>query len=128
MKKLIAAVLIAGSMSAHGTPALAVNAGREVGWTMLAFGSNLVYTPTKAIIATLGLVTGAIVGLVNGGDQESAYAIWVPTASGTYILTPGQFEGVKPFAMWGTDYADTPSLYAHDTDATRIYDAKYVGN
>lgn len=128
MRKLIAAVLIAGSMLTHGVPALAANAGSEVGWTLLAFGSNLIYTPTKAIIATLGLVTGAFVGLINGGDQRSAYAIWVPTASGTYILTPGHFDGSTPFEMWGTDYADTASLHSHDTDATRIYDAKYAGN
>jgi len=128
MRKLIAAALIAGSVLAHGAPAMAVNAGREVGWTFLAFGSNLIYTPTKVVIATLGLVTGGLVGMVNGGDQRSAYAIWVPTASGTYILTPGHFDGSKPFEMWGTDYADTPSLYAHDIDATRIYDAKYAGN
>jgi hypothetical protein len=113
---------------AQAVPASAVNGGREVGWTLLALVSNIGYVPAKAIIATLGLGTGAIVGLLNGGDERSAYALWVPTASGTFVLTPGHFTGAKPFEFWGRDYDDTPSMRAHDTDASRIYDAKYKGN
>jgi hypothetical protein len=128
MRKLIAGVLLAGAVLVQGVPAEARSAGSEVGWSMLSAAGNLIYTPTKVIIATLGLVAGAVVGLINGGDERSAYAIWVPTASGTYVLTPGHFDRTKPFEMWGTDYADTPSLNAHDTDATHIYDAKYAGN
>lgn len=128
MRSLVAGLLLGGMVLTQPAPASAVDAGSEAGWTLLAFASNLVYVPTKTIVASVGLVTGAIVGLVNGGDERSAYALWVPMASGTYILTPCHFTGCRPFEFWGRDYADTPSLRAHDTDASRIYDAKYKGS
>jgi hypothetical protein len=128
MRRLVAGLLLGGMLLARAVPAAAGDAASEVGWTLEAFFSNLWYVPTKAVVATVGLVTGGVVGLIDGGDERAAYAIWVPTASGTYILTPGHFAGSRPFAFWGRDYADTPSLRAHDTEATRIYDAKYRGN
>lgn len=128
MRKLVAGLLLGGMVLARAVPAAAVNGGSEVGWSLLAFVLNVGYTPSKAIFATLGLATGGLVALVDGGDERAAYAIWVPTTSGTYFLTPGHFTGSRQFAFWGRDYADTPSLYAHDTDASRIYDAKYRGN
>jgi hypothetical protein len=125
---LIAGLILGAMVLVQGTPAAASSAGAEVGWTLLAAGTNLLYVPLKVTIAAVGLFTGSFVGLMNGGDDQSAYAIWVPTASGTFVLTPGHFEGTKPFEFWGSDYTDTASLWAHDTDASRIYDAKYAGN
>ena len=85
---------------------------------------DLVYTPIKVLTAMVGLPIGAMTGVLTGGDVRSAYAVWVPTASGTYFITPAHLEGTEPVQFFGSDYADRPSASA-EADKGGIYDAMY---
>jgi hypothetical protein len=87
----------------------------------------LLYTPAKVIVAVGGLTLGGLTGLLTGGDTRSAYAVWVPVATGTYFLTPSHLDGSEPIEFFGTsDYADTPSTSAAAAmEAGAIYEAEY---
>jgi hypothetical protein len=63
--------------------------------------------------------------MLTGGDVRSAYAIWVPAASGTYFLTAANFEGSEPIEFIGSDYADRPSPGSSAAEAGGIYEAQY---
>ena len=99
--------------------------GREVGLALGAAALNLLYVPAKAIVALGGLFLGGLTALGTGGDARSAYALWVPAASGTYILRPAQLEGAQPIEFFGSDYADMPSSAPRDEESSKIYDALY---
>lgn len=127
MRSVVAAVMVVGLVL--GRPALGQTErvpGEEAGFALGAAAANIVYVPTKATVAVLGLAVGALCGLVTGGDTRAAYAIWVPAAGGTYILTPAHLEGVRPLEFFGSDYADRPSTAgpAGDVGAT-VYGALY---
>jgi hypothetical protein len=104
------------------SPARATEAGGEaLGAALL----NLGYVPAKAFIAVSGLVIGGVVGLLNGGDTRSAYALWVPAASGTFFLRPSHLDGTQRVEFFGTDYADRPSAAKEDMPGRSVYDALY---
>ena len=52
----------------------------------------------------------------------TAYAVWVPAATGTYVVTPSNLDGTEPLEFFGDDYYDTPSPAAHGIP---IYEAAY---
>jgi hypothetical protein len=123
-RKLIGTAVLFGVLAA-GRPALATQA-EEAGRALASLGMNIFYIPAKAVMATVGLVTGGIVGVVTGGYERSAYAIWVPTASGTWYFTPAQIEGSQDVLFFGNDYADEPSGLGLGEPGRSSYDAMYA--
>ena len=125
MRRLIAAAVLLG-LVASARPARAVTQGEEAGRAIAAATLSAFYLPVKAVMAVLGLATGGIVGIVTGGNERAAYAIWVPTASGTWFFTPAMVEGSKPIEFFGSDYADTPSGLGLGDPGRSSYDAMYA--
>lgn len=101
----------------HSTPA------HEASLAIGAALSSIVYFPVKVTAAAVGLVGGAIAGLVTGGETRAAYAIWVPMAGGNYVVRPAHLDGTRSFAFFGADYEDRPSL--RNQDGSVIYDSLY---
>src|SRR5205823_14429438 len=94
-------------LALDGQPALATHSqAGEAGLAVGAAAANLLYLPAKTLVAIGGLGVGALTGLLTGGDIRAAYAVWVPAAGGTFMLTPAHFEGTRPIEFFGSDYAD----------------------
>ncbi len=125
MRRLIAAAVLL-ALVATVRPAAAVTQGEEAGRAIASAALNIVYLPAKAVMAIFGLAAGSVVGLATGGDVRAAYAIWVPTTSGTWFFTPEQVEGSKPIEFFGSDYADTPSGLGVGEPGRSSYDAMYA--
>ena len=105
----VMAGLVCGALLLGAGPARAVNGGAEAGYALGAFGANLFYIPAKLMLAGAGMVAGGVTGFLTGGSERAAYAIWVPTVSGTFVLKPSHMDGSKPVEFFGSDYADTPA-------------------
>jgi hypothetical protein len=101
----------------HSTP------GHEASLALIATASSLVYLPAKCLVAGVGLLTGGLVGTLTGGDTRAAYAIWVPTAGGDYVIRPAHIDGTRPLAFFGSTYSDQPSRYR--AGGSVIYDSLY---
>jgi hypothetical protein len=101
------------------------DAGREFGLAVGAASLNLVYVPAKLVTAGLGLAVGGLVGVLTGGSSRAAYAVWVPTATGTFLVTPAHMEGEEPIRFIGCDYADRASTMASG-EAGSVYEAAYM--
>ena len=125
MRRVVAVMVVAGLFGAQ--PAVAVMSGtqaHEASLALQAIPANIFYVPAKLVVAAVGMVGGAIAGFVTGGNTRAAYGIWVPTTSGTFILTPAHLEGTRPIEFFGTDYGDQPS--DRGAGAGRVvYDAVY---
>jgi hypothetical protein len=118
---MVAAALVLG----RPVPGRTASPGAEFGMAIGAAAANLLYLPAKATVATLGLAVGALAGVLTGGDSRSAYAIWVPAASGTYLLRPANLDGTEPIEFFGSDYADTRSARTSGPETSAIYEAQY---
>jgi hypothetical protein len=81
--------------------------GREFGLASASVASNLLYTPPKLLTALIGLPAGALTAVCTGWDLRSMYAVWVPTVTGTYFLTPAHLEGTRPIEFFGSHYPST---------------------
>lgn len=81
----------------------------DAGWGVLTIATNVFYMPAKFAYATIGGVTGGFAFALTGGDMQTAEAIWVPTMSGTYVVTPRMLQGQEPiyFAGGGPSGTDT---------------------
>src|SRR5919201_5345537 len=84
--------------------------GQEFGLAVGAAASNILYVPAKVVVAAGGLLLGSLTGFLTGGNVGAAYAVWVPTASGTFLLTPDHLDGTREVLFFGNDYADRPSM------------------
>lgn len=124
MRTLIVTAALFG-LVASGRPAAATQA-EEAGRAIASVGMNIFYVPAKAVMAVVGLVAGSVVGMATGGDVRAAYAIWVPTASGTWFFTPDQVEGSQPVEFFGSDYADRPSELGLGEPGRSSYDIMYA--
>ena len=124
-RSLIVGMLAAALVLGGSLPGRAASPGGEFGLAIGAAASNLVYTPVKTAMAIVGLFVGGVTGVLTGGDARSAYAIWVPAASGTYVLTAAHLEGSEPIEFFGSDYADTRSVQSGAAEAGGIYEAQY---
>jgi len=100
--------------------------GQEAGWSLGAMGANLGYFPAKFVVASVGALGGGLAGFLTGGNERAAYAIWVPTMGGTWLLTPSNLDGSKPIGFFGRDYADTASSISEDPESSRIYSSRYM--
>jgi hypothetical protein len=121
-RTIVTATLVVALLGAR--PAGATQ-GEEAGRAVAAAALNAFYVPVKAVMAVVGLATGSLVGLASGGDVRAAYAIWVPTASGTWFFTPAEVEGSREVEFFGSDYADRPSGLGIGEPGRASYDAMY---
>ena len=111
----------------HPGPVRAHCPAAEAGLALGATALDLVYVPVKSVVAVGGMVLGSVTGLLTGGDTRAAYALWVPTGGGTFILTPSHLDGTRPVEFFGTDYADEPSRSVPDPEgSTMLYDWLYM--
>jgi len=106
-------------------PARAIDPGEEALLGLGAAVANTGYVPAKVVVAAVGLVAGGLAGVLTGGNARAAYGLWVPTATGTFLLTPAHFSGEKPVQFFGSDYADKPSRNDRENAANQVYDATY---
>ena len=81
--------------------------GREIGLAGASVAANLLYTPPKLLTALIGLPLGALTGVFTGLNVRSMYAVWVPTVTGTYFVTPAHLEGTRPIEFFGSHYPTT---------------------
>jgi hypothetical protein len=125
MRTILTVLLLAAFVLGRPAIGRTESPGAEFGLAVGAAASNLLYTPAKVTVAVAGLAIGAVTGILTGGDLRSAYAVWVPAASGTYHLKPAHLEGTEPIEFFGCDYADRPSTVAPAAEAGGIYDAQY---
>ena len=80
------------------------NVGADFGYGLLAFVSNVLYMPAKIVYATLGGLTGSLAYLLTVGDLDTAEAVWSPTLSGTYVVTPAMLRGDEPVLFNGPSH------------------------
>jgi len=127
MRKLVVGLSLAALVLGRAIPSQAQphTAGEEAGLSIGATTLNFLYLPAKMLVATGGFLLGGLAGVMTGGDTRAAYALWVPTMSGTWLLRPANMEGSEPVKFFGTDYADTPSTYPSKADGGVVYDALY---
>jgi len=125
MRTLIVTAVLFG-LVATGRPAAANTQVEEAGRALASVGVNIFWLPAKAIMAAVGLAAGSVVGLATGGDTRSAYALWVPMASGTWFVTPDQVDGTRPMEFFGSDYADRPSGLLPGEPGRASYEAMYA--
>jgi hypothetical protein len=125
MRRLIVTAVLFG-LVVTGRPAAANTQAEEAGRALASVGMNIFWVPAKAIMAVVGLAAGSIVGMATGGDTRSAYALWVPMASGTWFVTPDQVDGTRPIEWFGSDYADTPSGLLPGEPGRASYEAMYA--
>jgi hypothetical protein len=126
MRKTIATLMLAATLAALPSAAKATEPGEELAFSTLAALSNVLYTPAKVVVATGGLVVGAVAGFLTGGDTRSAYAFWVPAAGGSYFLTADQMDGREPVEFFGDDYADRPARYGRTHFGDPASEATYI--
>ena len=100
--------------------------GREFGLAGASVAANLLYTPPKLLTALIGLPLGALTGVCTGLNVRSMYAVWVPTVTGTYFVTPAHLEGTRPIEFFGSHYPTTLGCEAnpnmactHDAGSTK---------
>jgi hypothetical protein len=124
MRKTIVSFMLAASLAAPSV-VRADSQGNEVAFAVTAAFCNIFYTPGKALVAAVGLPVGALAAFATGGDTRTAYAIWVPTAGGTYFLTADMMDGREPVEFFGSDYADRPGRYGQAHHGSGATDAKY---
>ncbi len=126
MRKVLIIFVVAVLVAGRPASSRAQDPATEFGLAFGAAGADLAYVPAKLVLATGGLILGTVTGVLTGGDVRSAYAVWVPAASGTYILTASHLDGTVPIEFFGTDYADRPSRAAVAAmEAGGIYEAQY---
>jgi len=129
MRTVIVAVLAAalGALPAQAHEP-EMNQGLEIGDAVTATFSNIGYVPAKLVVATVGMIGGAVAGFMTGGDTRSAYAIWVPLVGGDYFVRPEHLEGERGLAFFGSDYDDRPSMAGGENDTTYGYQGLYGGS
>ena len=124
LRRIVTAGLLGVALTA-ASPAHALTQGEEAGFALLSATANVLYVPAKTIACAVSMPVGALAGWLTGGDERSAYAVWVPMAGGTWFLTPAHMEGRTPIEFIGADYADRPSTVAADGRASYTYESLY---
>src|SRR5262249_5485635 len=89
---LVVVALLAGRPAHIQAVEIGQDPGRDFGLAVGSVGANLLYTPPKLITALFGLMAGGVTAVATGFDFRSMYAVWVPTVTGTYFLTPAHLE------------------------------------
>lgn len=120
---LVAGLFLGGAAGAHVPGTNESLPEHEASLAIASAFSSVVYLPVKVATAAVGLVSGAVVGIVTGGDTRAAYAVWVPMAGGNYVVRPAHLDGTRSFSFFGSVYEDRPSK--HNQDGSIIYDSLY---
>lgn len=107
MRKVAITLLLMTFLAVSPAGAEDRSPGREFGLAGAAAAFNLLYTPPKLVMALVGLPLGAITGVCTGWNVRSMYAVWVPTVTGTYFLTPAHLERKRPIEFFGSHYPTT---------------------
>jgi hypothetical protein len=95
----------------------------EFGRSIALIPINIFYIPAKILTAAVGLPIGGLAGVTTAGSTRAAYGVWVPTASGSWVVRPSNLDGTRRLEFFGSDYADSPS----PTDETGYaYRARYA--
>ena len=124
MRRTIASVVLVAGLVVPAA-ARAENSGVEIEFAAIAAFCNLAYTPSKVVVATVGMALGGAAGALNGGDTRAAYAFWVPMVGGDYFLTADEVSGRRPVQFFGSDYPDRPSAYERTRYGVAPYEAEY---
>jgi hypothetical protein len=125
MRSMVAGVVLGALVAGQPVAARAASPGADVGFAFAAAGIDILYVPTKFVIAGLGLMTGGLIAVVTGGDTRAAYALWVPTAGGDFMVRPSHLDGTERLQFFGRDYTDHASTISRQSDGSTIYDATY---
>lgn len=125
MRSRVAGLVLTGMILGQPGAARAHSQAGEAGMALAAVVANTLYVPAKMLVATGGMVVGALAGAATGGDTRTAYAFWVPAGGGTYMLRPAHIDGTEPIQFFGSDYADTPSSTVGEPEAGALYDSLY---
>ncbi len=104
MRRASLILLLAGLLGGVPARARAHDIGRDFGLAGASVGLNLLYTPPKLLTAFTGFLVGTATAVFTGCDVRSMYAVWVPTVTGTYFITPAHLEGEKPIEFLGSHY------------------------
>jgi len=123
MRAASVTLLLVAVLAGWPARAGARDAGREAALAGASVAGNLLYTPAKLVMALLGLPAGALTFVCTGGNYRAAYAIWVPTVTGTYFLTPARLDGVEPIEFVGSHYPATVA-YAVEEETTGAHDGR----
>jgi hypothetical protein len=107
MRRLSITLLLMAALASWPARAEDREPVREFGLAGAAAVTSLFYTPAKVLTALIGLPLGAITGVCTGLDVRSMYAVWVPTVTGTYFLTPAHLERERPIEFFGSHYPST---------------------
>lgn len=102
MRHLLICVVLAGLL----LPALASAQEQkppnpEFATSFLSGVLSAIYFPAKLAVALAVAPIGGAVGLLTGGNERAAEAIWQPFIGGTYFITPEMIEGTEPFLPVG---------------------------
>ena len=125
MRKLVVGLTLFALVFGRALPGRAQSGGEEAGLAIGAATLNLLYFPAKTVVAIGGFILGGLVGFATGGDTRAAYALWVPTLSGTVLLRPAHLQGTEPIQFFGKDYADQPSSIPSMADGGVVYEGLY---
>jgi len=96
---------------------------REGGVGAAAGLASLLYTPTKLLYATGGLVVGGLAFCFSGGDTKVAKTVLTPSTGGDYVITPAQLRGEQRIEFIGRD----PNYRRPDYDADTVEPAEIAG-
>jgi len=89
MKNQILPVVIALTLVALAPPTLRAEDNIEkAGVAVGVSAGNMWFLPIKAIVMSVGAISGALSYLVTGGNAELSQQIWRDTSQGPYIIDP----------------------------------------
>ncbi len=79
----------------------------SAGLQAVAFLSNVVYFPVKAVFAISGGIVGGLTYVFSGGSDQAAKSVWITSLYGTYLLTPDHLQGNRPVRFLGVADANS---------------------
>ena len=77
--------------------------GRSSGTGMKAASAvaTILYFPFKAAFAIAGRIVGGLSYVFSGFNEPTAKSVWVPSMTGTYVITPEHLTGDRPIHFLG---------------------------
>ena len=77
--------------------------GRSSGTGMKAASAvaTILYFPFKAAFAIGGGIVGGLSYVFSGFNEPTAKRVWVPSMTGTYVITPDHLPGNRPIHFLG---------------------------
>jgi len=89
MAKLVLATVVALVLASLAPQTLRAEDNIEkAGVAVGVSAGNMWFLPIKAIVMSVGAVSGALSYIVTGGNTELTQQIWRDTQQGPYLITP----------------------------------------